>query len=170
MILRRVLIGAGAFTMGASLALGPVTVASASSNHKANHHKTSSHGSNPNGGLCTLERQVSSSTNKTETSLTKAIESGNWAEAKSAMLASLAQSGKYLGPLESALSGAPANVKAAGKVSLTILATEKSLIKSSTSVTQFESSFESAMTTPKIEAAEKVMSAYQTQQCGSATP
>jgi hypothetical protein len=61
-------------------------------------------------------------------------------------------------------------VKATEPVLLSLVKTEQKLVGSSTSASQFESSFESALQNPKFLAAEKTEDAYYKSVCGSVTP
>ncbi len=53
---------------------------------------------------------------------------------------------------------------------LKLATTEESIIKSSTSLTQFESSLTTAAESPKLVSAEKTLASYFGNQCGITTP
>jgi hypothetical protein len=126
-------------------------------------------GSDPGNKICTLTKSQLASTTKTSTALEKALLSGNWAVAKKALLASFGGEKKLQQQAVAAYSGAPANVKATEPVLLGLVKTEEQLVQSSTSATQFESSFEAAIESPKYAAAEKTEAAYYTKVCGPIT-
>jgi hypothetical protein len=120
--------------------------------------------------LCSLAKSEVASQSKSTNAIVKAIEAGNWATAKQALLSSFNGESKAEALAISALSSAPAKVKAAGAVALKFVATEKSVIEKSTSVSQFESSIEAATKNPQLVSAEKTLESYQTAKCGPLTP
>jgi hypothetical protein len=123
-------------------------------------------GSDPGNKICQLTKSEEASSTKTSSALTKALLSGNWPAAKTALQASLAGAGKLQQQAVAAYSGAPANVKATVPVLLGLVKTEEKLVQSSTSASQFEASFEKAIESPKLAAAEKTEAAYYTKICG----
>lgn len=121
-------------------------------------------------GLCSLNKAEQKVVLKSTGAITKAIQSGNWAAAKKALLASFGQATQAEQLAVSALSGAPSNVKAAGAVMIRFAGSEKTIIQNSTSATQFESAFAAAAQSPKVASAEKTLAAYFTSKCGAITP
>jgi hypothetical protein len=107
-------IGICSGVLGLTLALAPLTAASAKS-HKPKHGSSAVKGSNPGSAMCLDVKAEQSSTSSTGSAIEKAIASGNFAAAKQAML------GAYnadLGDVNKALAvikTAPANVQAAFK-------------------------------------------------------
>jgi hypothetical protein len=121
--------------------------------------------------LCNDYKQQQSSLAKTQGgSLVKAMESGNWPAVQKAMLASFGAEGGAIKDLESALSGAPANVKAAVATFLKFDGQIKSAVQSSTSITQFSTQISSLEESPKIQAALKTMDAYGQKLCPGIIP
>ena len=115
--------------LGVAMALTPVSVAAAGS-HKPKH-PSSSHvnGSAPGSAMCKDVKNEQAGANSAGTSIEKAIESGNFATAKQAMLNSY---NTDLGNVQKALSvikSAPANVQAAFKGLLTFVQKIKSDIQ-----------------------------------------
>lgn len=153
MMRRRVGMGIAVAGVGAALTVLPVAPALASGHS----------------GLCGLSKSNEAAESKATASVTKAIESGNWASAQSALLSSFNSEDKAQALAIAALSGAPSNVRAAGAVMLRFAGTEKKIIQSSTSAAQFESGVESASQNPKIVNAEKLLASYFTTKCGSVT-
>jgi len=153
MFRRRVGTGIGIVSVGAAMALLPVAPAVAS----------------PHSGLCALTKSNQAAETKATATVTKAMESGNWAATQKALLASFGLEASAERQAIAALSGAPSNVKAAGAVMVRFAGTEKTIIQTSTSTTQFESGVESAVHNPKVVGAEKTLSGYFTAKCGSVT-
>jgi hypothetical protein len=153
MQLRQVGVGISILLMGATMAFVPTLPAGASKP-----------------GLCTINKSAQKVELKSTVAITKAIQSGNWAAAKSALLASYSQVSQAEQLAISAISGAPSNVKAAGAVMIRFAGSEKSIIQKSTSATQFATSVEAAAQSPKVASAEKTLGAYFTSKCGAITP
>jgi hypothetical protein len=127
-------------------------------------------GSNPNSAFCKLEKvnlEDNSPTSKQEAALAKAMESGNWKAVQKQLVSLTSQASKLEQELLSALSSAPAKVKAAAQESIKLIPLEIKAMKKSTSVAQFESALTKATSGPKIQHAESVLEAYDTSQCGS---
>jgi uncharacterized protein YyaL (SSP411 family) len=148
-MLRRAGIGMGIVALGASMAFVPMASAGASKP-----------------GWCSLDKAEAKVTAKSTAAMTKAIESGNWAAAKAALLASFSQETQAEQAAIASLASAPSNVRAAGNVLLKFVGTQKALIQKSTSATQFASSEEAAIQGPKFAGAEKTLSAYYVSKCG----
>ena len=127
-------------------------------------------GSNPGAKICTYTKAQQASSTKLTTTLEKDLVSGNWAATKAALLATFANNSKIEQEAAAAYSGAPANVKATEPVVIQLVKTEENLVKSSTSATQFESSFTTAIESPKFLAAEKIEANYYHSVCGGTTP
>jgi len=152
MLLRRMGIGAGVVAVGVTMAIGPGLPAGAS-----------------RGGLCSLTKNATKAEVKSSSAISSAIQSGNWATVQKDLLASFNQASQAEQTAIAALSNAPSNVKAAGSVIIKFAATEKSIIQKSTTLTQFESSEETAAQSPKVASAEKTLAAYFTSKCGPIT-
>jgi hypothetical protein len=131
---------------------------------------SASKGSNPNGAFCKLEKAnlaANSPTSKKEKALAKAMEAGNWKVVQKQLLSLQTQTGKLEGELTSALSSAPAKVKAAAQEAIKIVPLELKAIKNSTSVTQFESAIDKVTSGSKFSHAASIIESYDTSQCGS---
>jgi hypothetical protein len=127
-------------------------------------------GSNPNSSYCKLEKTNladNSPLSAKEKALTKAIESGNWKVTQKDLLSLDGQTDKLEQQLISALSSAPAKVQAAGRQAIKLVPAELAAIKNSTSVAQFEKKIQAVTSGKKFTAAENVLEAYDTAQCGS---
>jgi hypothetical protein len=151
MLIRRVGLGIGILAVGAAAAVSPIAPGVA--------------GAKPS--LCSLNKNVSKVQSKAETAIVKAMEAGNWKAAQKALIASFGtETGAEKAAL-AALSGAPANVRAAGAQMMKFAGTEIQIIRVSTSATQFEKAEETAAQAPKVVAAEQVLSAYFDAKCGA---
>ena len=64
----------------------------------------------------------------------------------------------------------PSKVKTAIEVSLKAIPAEEKVVRTSTSVAQFEKAVTTLFNTKKFEAAAKIVDAYQTATCGPLTP
>jgi hypothetical protein len=107
---------------GVALTLAPMSAAGAHTNHKGKHHSSGSvKGSNPKAAMCLDVKKEQSGSDSTGQAIEKAIASGNFAEAKQAMLnaynADLGNVQKALGVIKTA----PGNVQAAFKNLLTFV-------------------------------------------------
>jgi hypothetical protein len=175
---RRILQGFSVAILGVALACAPMTIASA---HKAKHHKTKHHttakattkGANPGSSLCLAIANAESSSGNVGTAIEKAIEqgatSGNFAEAKTAMIAAINDSLKEEGPAEAALRSAPANVQAAMKGLFSFVNSYKTAIANASSFTQLETSIVSIAESSQVKTDSVTLANYVTSQCGSTT-
>ena len=170
--MKRIATGLGLLVAGLTLSLsvaGGISGAAATTGTPAKATLTATGGSNPNSKLCVLARKEATGSVKQETAIEKDIESNHWAAAKKLLLSELVSGSKLEKQAVAALSSAPASVKSAGAVALKVFSGEKGIIQSSNSATQFETSINTLDSEPKLVAAEKVLDAYQTAQCGSTT-
>jgi len=126
-------------------------------------------GSHPNSQLCVLSRKEAAGDTKQEAAIEKDIEANHWTAAQRLLIDELNSGAKLEKEAVASLSSAPGPVKAAGAVALKTFGGEKGVIQRSTSINQFETSINTLDAEPKLVAAEKVLDAYQTAQCGSAT-
>jgi hypothetical protein len=143
----------------AAVALAPMAVASASLDK----------GKNPNSSLCVNLRSEASSSEKLGSSLIGAMESGNFATAKTALLNDMSKSQKEAGPAKAELSSSPSKVRAAFNTLISFDSQIKKAIQKSTSLEGLEKSFQTLGTNPKLVSSSKVLSAYITSECGSIT-
>ncbi len=128
--------------IGVALTLAPMSAASAS--HKKHHgHGTHTNGSAPNSAMCQDVKTEQTKSSGLGASFEKAIQSGNFAAAKQAMLnAYNADSGNVQKAL-SVIHTAPANVQAAFKNLLTFVQRVKTDIQNASSFQGLIASFES---------------------------
>ena len=127
-------------------------------------------GSNPNSAFCKLEKAslaINSPTSTREVALTKALEAGNWTVAKKDLLAIESQTGKLEKELTSALSSAPANVKAAAQQSIKLVPAELNAVRNSSSVAQFTAAIQKATNAPQFQKAADTIAGFDASQCGT---
>jgi hypothetical protein len=154
--------------LGVAMALTPVSVAAAS-NHKPKH-PSSSHvnGSAPGSAMCKDVKNEQAGSNSAGTAIEKAIESGNFATAKQAMLnsynADLSNVQKALGVIKSA----PANVQAAFKGLLGFVQKIKSDIQNASSEQGLITSFSSLGQNPQLVTDSTTIANWYTSVCGGA--
>jgi hypothetical protein len=126
--------------LGLTLALAPLTAASAKS-HKPKHHSGSTKGSNPKAAMCTDVKNEQAGSSSVGSAIEKAIAGGNFAAAKQAMLnaynADLANVNKALGVIKTA----PPNVQAAFKNLLSYETTFRNAIQNASSEQALIASF-----------------------------
>ncbi len=127
-------------------------------------------GKHSNSALCTAAKHQTASASKQGEAIAKAVEAGNWPAAQKQLLATFNSDAALERRALGYLSSAPSNVRAAEQTVLKLVTTEESIIKSSTSFTQFESSLTTAAESPKLVSAEKTLSSYFGNQCGITTP
>jgi hypothetical protein len=154
----------GGAAMLASVAL---PVASASAAVRTVHQLAATKGSNPNSPFCKLYHKQLNTNTKSEKSLTKAMESGNWAATKKALLVEFSSEKTVEKNFIGALSSAPANVRSAGKQALKVIPIEEKAINTSTSVTGYEKAIEAVVDTKKMQAVGTVFENYENATCGS---
>ncbi len=155
----RIKMGFLAGAVGAAVALAPMAVASASLDKAKN----------PNSSLCVNLRSESSSSEKLGASLVAAMEGGNFATAKTALLNDMSKSAKEAGPAKAELSSSPAKVKAAFNQLISFDNQIKKTVQKSTSLLGLEKSFQTLGENPKLVSSSKVLAAYITTECGSIT-
>jgi predicted extracellular nuclease len=161
---QRALFAIGGAAIGLAMTLAPLASAGASAD------KTTK-GSNPNSTFCKLaKKEVSEETSKQETALETALEAGNWTAAKKDLIASYSQESKLEKSFISALSSAPSKVKSAANAVLKLVPSEEKAVTKSTSVAQFETAEEAAISSKAFTSAGKTISTYETAQCGTLSP
>jgi hypothetical protein len=149
--------------LGVTLTLAPLSAASASS-HKGKQHSTK--GSNPNSAMCKDIKSEQTSSSSTGLAIEKAMTSGNFAQAKQAMLnaynGDLNNVQKALGVIKTA----PANVQTAFKGLLTFVKQIRTDIQNASSQQALITSFASLGKNPKLEADGATISNWYTGVCG----
>jgi len=131
---------------------------------------TSVSGSNPKSAFCKLEKAAlatNSPTSAKEAAATKAMLAGNWKTAQKIFLSLYGQTGKLEQEMTSALSSAPANVRAAAQQTLKIVPAELNAIEHSTSVAQFETAMQKVASGAKFTKAATTLEGYESAQCGT---
>ena len=168
-MLNRVKAGIGVATIGMAMALVPaISPASASVSRVASVSSVSSLSSN---ALCRdYKNQQSASANTQGSALEKAYASGNWPAIQKALLSTYNSEAGAISKLESVLSGAPSNVKAAVGTFLQFENSLKGVIQRSTSLTNFGTQVAAVSTNPKLASAEKVLAAYGAKLCPGLVP
>jgi hypothetical protein len=149
-------VGIGAGVLGLTLALVPLTAASA---------KTTK-GSAPNSAMCKTVKSEQNGSSAASSAIERAMTSGNYAAAKQALLNSFNvdfnQVQKALGVIHSA----PPKVQAAFKDLLSYVKQLRTAIQNSTSVTSLVASFETLAKNPKLETDGTTISNWYTSVCG----
>ena len=102
--------------------------------------------------------------------LAKAYTSGSWPAIQKALLSAFSSEAGSISKLESVLSGAPSNVKAAVGTFLQFENSLKGVIQRSTSLTNFGTQVAAVETNPKLASAEKVLAAYGEKLCPGSIP
>jgi hypothetical protein len=156
-VLKKVGVGLGVTIIAMALSLGPAVAASgnvkASTTLRAN-------------ALCTAYKaDIKAGSKPLSPSVTKAINSQNWAVAQKALLSVFNGESGLLKSVVSALQGAPSNVKSAAGVVVTFEGTLKNLISNSKSKAKYQSAVTAASNSPKLASAEKVLDAYTQKAC-----
>jgi hypothetical protein len=116
------------------------------------------------------KNQQSALANTQGGALAKAYTSGNWPAIQKALLSTFSSEAGSISKLESVLSGAPSNVKAAVGTFLQFENNLKGVIQRSTSLTNFGTQVAAVETNPKLASAEKVLAAYGEKLCPGSIP
>jgi hypothetical protein len=177
MLQRRALQGIGIGVVGLALAFAPLSAASASS-HKSKHHKSSHHSTSKKSSKSTPSAATTCKDLKVEqtgsssigSAIASAVESGNYATAKAAMLNAFNLDLKNADTALSVLHSAPANVQAALKGLFAAVGTIKTDIENSTSFAGLESSFASLGENPQLKTDGTIVANYFGAKCGTVTP
>jgi hypothetical protein len=151
-------VGIGAAVLGLTLALAPLTVASAKS--------TKTKGSAPNSAMCKTVKTEQGGSTAASSAIEKAMTSGNFASAKQAMLSAFSvdfnQVQKALGVVKTA----PPKVQAAFKDLLSYVKQLRTAIQNSTSTTSLLAAFETLGKNPKLQTDSTTISNWYTGVCG----
>ena len=136
--------------LGVTLALAPLSAASAKSNG-SKHNGSSVKGSNPKSAMCKDVKSEQTGSSSTGLAIEKAMTSGNFATAKQAMLnaynGDLGSVQKALGVIKTA----PANVQAAFKNLLTFVKQIRTDIQNASSLQGLVTSFATLGKNPQLE-------------------
>ncbi len=149
---------------GLTLALAPMSVAAARG-HRHNPSGTTK-GSAPNSAMCKDVRTEQSGSSSVGSSISRAIESGNFATAKQAMLTAYDQDMANVQKALSAIHAAPAKVQAAFKSLLTFVQQVRNDIQNSSSEQGLITSFEGLGRNPQLQTDAVTISTWYTSVCG----
>lgn len=171
-MLNRAKVGIGVAAIGMAMALVPaISPASASVSSVSTLSSVSSLANLSSSALCKdYKNQQSALANTQGSALAKAYTSGNWPAIQKALLSTFSSEAGTISKLESVLSGAPSNVKAAVGTFLQFENSLKGIIQRSTSLTSFGTQIAAASTNPKLASAEKVLAAYGEKLCPGSIP
>jgi len=150
---------------GLTLALAPMSVAGASHGHR-NHSSGTTKGSAPNSAMCKDVKNEQSASSSVGSSISKAIESGNFATAKQAMLAAYDQDTANVQKALSVIHSAPAKVQAAFKNLLTFVQQVKNDIQNASSEQGLITSFEGLGKNPQLQTDGVTIADWYTSVCG----
>ncbi len=129
-----------------------------------------SKGSNPKGAFCQLEKKTQAAAQTgPEVAATKALIKGNWPTAQKDLLAAEKSQGNLESKFISVLSSAPSNVQSAARVLIKQVPALENIVRSSTSIAQFESKEQQFTTGRSYSKAAQTIESYYTTQCGSLT-
>jgi hypothetical protein len=171
-MLNRAKVGIGVATIGMAMALIPaISPASASVSSAASVSSVTGVSSLSSNALCRdYKNQQSALANTQGSALGRAYASGSWPAIQKALLSTFGSEAGAISKLESVLSGAPSNVKAAVGTFLQFENSLKGVIQRSTSLTNFGTQIAAVSTSPKLASAEKVLAAYGAKLCPGLVP
>jgi hypothetical protein len=167
---RRTWLGLCIGVMGVALTLTPMSAASAHSNHKSKHHTTkhsNSKGSNPGSSMCQDIKSEENGNAQVGLNVEKAIESGNFATAKQALLNSYGADVSSVNKALSVIKSAPSNVQTAFKNLLSYVQQIKTDIENASSLQGLIASFETLGQNTQIATDGTTISTWATSVCGS---
>ena len=169
---RRTWLGLSIGVIGVALTLAPMSAASAHSKQKPKHHTTkhsnsNSKGSNPGSSMCQDIKSEENGNSQVGVDVEKAIESGNFATAKQALLNSYGADVSSVNKALSVIKTAPSNVQAAFKNLLTYVQQIKTDIENASSLQGLITSFETLGQNTKIATDGTTISTWATSVCGS---
>ncbi len=171
-MLNRAKAGIGVAAIGMAMALIPaISPASASVSSVASVSSASGVSSLSSNALCRdYKNQQSALANTQGSALGRAYASGNWPAIQKALLSTYSSATVTNSKLESVLSGAPSNVKAAVGTFVQFENSIKAVIQRSTSLTNFGTQMAAVSTNPKLASAGKVLAAYAAKLCPGLVP
>ncbi|MGA2932810.1 MAG: hypothetical protein ABSE98_12075 [Acidimicrobiales bacterium] len=128
--------------VGVALTLAPMSAASAHSKQK-HHSSSSTKGSAPNSAMCQKVKTEQTGSSSVSLAIEKAMESGNFAAAKQAMLSAYSTDAANVQKALAVIKTAPSNVQSAFKNLLTFVQQIKTDIQNASSLQGLITSFES---------------------------
>ena len=128
--------------VGVALTLAPMSAASAHSKQK-HHSSSSTKGSAPNSAMCQKVKTEQTGSSSVSLAIEKAMESGNFAAAKQAMLSAYSTDAANVQKALAVIKTAPSNVQSAFKNLLTFVQQIKTDIQNASSLQGLVTSFES---------------------------
>jgi hypothetical protein len=151
--------------LGVMLALAPLTAASAAT-HNSKHHSTKTKGSNPNSAMCKSVKNEQAGSSAVGTSIEKAMTSGNFAQAKAAMLNAYNVDEGNVQKALSVIKTAPPNVQSAFKNLLTFVKQIRTDIQNASSLQGLVASFATLGKDPQLETDGATIANWYTSVCG----
>ncbi len=166
-MLNRAKAGIGVATIGMAMALIPaISPASASVSSVSGVSGVSSLSSLSSSALCRdYKNQQSALANTQSSALARAYASGNWPAIQKALLSTYSSETGTVSKLESVLSGAPSNVKAAVGTFLQFENTHQRRDPAVDQPDEFRHTGRAVSTNPKLASAGKVLTAYGAKLC-----
>ncbi len=169
---RRTWLGLCIGVIGVALTLAPMSAASAHSKPKPKHHtsqhsNSNSKGSNPGSSMCQDIKSEENGNAQVGVDVEKAIESGNFATAKQALLNSYGADVSNVDKALSVIKSAPSNVQAAFKNLLSYVQQIKTDIENASSLQGLITSFETLGQNTQIATDGTTISNWATSVCGS---
>jgi flagellum-specific peptidoglycan hydrolase FlgJ len=158
-------VGICAGVLGVTLSLAPLTAASAT-NHKAKNHSTSTKGSNPNSAMCKDVKTEQSGSNSVSTAMEKAMTSGNFAQAKQAMLNAYNVDEGNVQKALAVIRTAPANVQSAFSNLLSFVKQIRTDIQNASSLQGLVASFATLGKNTQLETDGTTIANWYTSVCG----
>jgi hypothetical protein len=149
-------VGIGAGVLGLTLALVPLTAASAKSTK----------GSAPHSAMCKTVKSEQGGSSAASSAIEKAMTSGNYAAAKQALLNSFNVDFNQVQKALSVIKGAPPKVQSAFKDLLSYVKQLRTAIQNSTSTTSLLAAFETLAKNPKLETDGLTISNWYSSVCG----
>ena len=151
--------------LGVMPALAPLTAASAATLN-SKHHSRKTKGSNPSSAMCKDVKNEQADSSAVGTSIEKAMTSGNFAQAKQAMLKAYNLDEGNVQKALSVVETAPANVQAAFKNLLTFVKQIRTDIQNASSLQGLVASFATLGKDPHLETDGATISNWYTSVCG----
>jgi hypothetical protein len=148
--------------IGVAMTLAPMSAASAHKKHHGNH----TNGSNPNSAMCKSVKSAQTGSNGISLSIEKAMQSGNFAAAKQAMLNAFNTDQANVQKALSAIRSAPANVQSAFRDLLGFVQQVKTDIQNASSLQGLVASFQTLGKNTKLVTDGTTIANWYTSVCG----
>jgi len=155
-------VGICAGVLGLTLALAPLTAASAKTKNQA----TSTKGSNPDSAMCKKVKNEQSGSSSVSTAIEKAMTSGNFAQAKQAMLNAYNLDEGNVQKALAVIKTAPSNVQSAFKNLLSFVKQIRTDIQNASSLQGLVASFATLGKNTQLETDSVTIANWYTSVCG----